>query len=124
MKYQYDAKYPLFLGNSALRQPPRLSDNLISLTQNQAAGKCDSDEFPGWKTLWEHSHARRIHLRGRASQGIRKKPPCPRGAFPAQEDIMERLLLKIARQLNGLDEASLMALWPQYLQRVQDFDGS
>ena len=37
---------------------------------------------------------------------------------------MERLLLKIARQLNGLDEASLMALWPQYLQRVQDFDGS
>ena len=37
---------------------------------------------------------------------------------------MERLLLKIARQLNGLDEASLMALWPQYLERVQQFDGS
>ena len=37
---------------------------------------------------------------------------------------MEKLLLKIARQLNGLDEASLMALWPQYLERVQDFDGS
>ena len=37
---------------------------------------------------------------------------------------MERLLLKIARQLNGLDEASLMALWPQYLRRVQEFDGS
>ena len=37
---------------------------------------------------------------------------------------MERLLLKIARQLNGLDEASLMALWPQYLERVHDFDGS
>ena len=37
---------------------------------------------------------------------------------------MERLLLKIARQLNGMDEASLMALWPQYLRRVQEFDGS
>ncbi len=37
---------------------------------------------------------------------------------------MERMLLKIARQLNGMDEASLMALWPQYLQKVQEFDGS
>ncbi|MBQ4616272.1 MAG: hypothetical protein IJB29_06155 [Mailhella sp.] len=37
---------------------------------------------------------------------------------------MEKLLLKIARQLNGLDEASLMALWPQYMSRVQNFDGS
>lgn len=37
---------------------------------------------------------------------------------------MERMLQKIARQLNGMDEASLMALWPQYLQRVQEFDGS
>ena len=37
---------------------------------------------------------------------------------------MEKLLLKIARQLNGLDEASLMALWPKYLSRVQEFDGS
>ena len=37
---------------------------------------------------------------------------------------MEKILLKMARQLNGLDEASLMALWNRYLQRVQDFDGS
>ena len=37
---------------------------------------------------------------------------------------MEHMLLKIARQLNAMDEASLMALWNKYLQRVQDFDAS
>ena len=37
---------------------------------------------------------------------------------------MEKILLKMARQLNGLDEASLMGLWNRYMQRVQDFDGS
>lgn len=37
---------------------------------------------------------------------------------------MEKILLKMARQLNALDEASLMALWDRYLTRVQDFDGS
>ena len=37
---------------------------------------------------------------------------------------MEKMLLKMARQLNGMDEASLMALWPQYLERVHYFDGS
>ncbi len=37
---------------------------------------------------------------------------------------MEKMLLKMARQLNAMDEASLMALWNKYLQRVQDFDGS
>ena len=37
---------------------------------------------------------------------------------------MENMLLKMARQLNAMDEASLMALWNKYLQRVQDFDGS
>ena len=37
---------------------------------------------------------------------------------------MEKILLKMARQLNGLDEASLMALWNKYMERVQDFDGS
>ena len=34
------------------------------------------------------------------------------------------MLLKMARQLNAMDEASLMALWNKYLQRVQDFDAS
>lgn len=37
---------------------------------------------------------------------------------------MEKMLLKMARQLNGMDEASLMALWPQYMTRAQQFDGS
>ena len=37
---------------------------------------------------------------------------------------MEKMLLKIARQLNAMDEASLMALWNKYLQRVQDFGAS
>lgn len=37
---------------------------------------------------------------------------------------MEKMLLKMARQLNAMDEASLMALWGTYLQRVQNFDGS
>ena len=37
---------------------------------------------------------------------------------------METMLLKMARQLNAMDEASLMALWNKYLQRVQDFDAS
>lgn len=37
---------------------------------------------------------------------------------------MEKMLLKMARQLNAMDEASLMGLWNKYLQRVQDFDAS
>mgnify|MGYP000017996423 FL=1 len=37
---------------------------------------------------------------------------------------MEKMLLKMAHQLNAMDEASLMALWNKYLQRVQDFDAS
>lgn len=40
------------------------------------------------------------------------------------EDTMEKMLLKMARQLNAMDEASLMGLWNKYLQRVQDFDAS
>lgn len=37
---------------------------------------------------------------------------------------MENMLRKMARQLNGMDEASLMALWPKYMTRAQQFDGS
>ena len=37
---------------------------------------------------------------------------------------MEKMLLKMARQLNAMDEASLMALWNKYLTRVQNFDAS
>ena len=37
---------------------------------------------------------------------------------------MEHMLLKMARQLNAMDEASLMALWDKYVRRVQDFDAS
>ena len=37
---------------------------------------------------------------------------------------MEKMLLKMARQLNSMDEASLMALWNRYMERVQDFDAS
>lgn len=35
---------------------------------------------------------------------------------------MEQLLLKLARQLDALDEASLMALWNQYAARVSRFE--
>jgi len=37
---------------------------------------------------------------------------------------MEKMLLRMAHQLNAMDEASLMSLWDTYLAKVQDFDGS
>ena len=37
---------------------------------------------------------------------------------------METMLLKMARQLNAMDEASLMSLWDKYMAKVQYFDGS
>ena len=37
---------------------------------------------------------------------------------------MEKFLLKMARQLNGLDEASLMSLWDKYSALVQRFEPS
>lgn len=37
---------------------------------------------------------------------------------------MEKLLLKLARQLNSLDEASLMSLWEKYAAKTQDFEPS
>ena len=37
---------------------------------------------------------------------------------------MEKLLLKLARQLNSLDEASLMSLWDKYAAEVQHFEPS
>ena len=37
---------------------------------------------------------------------------------------MEKMLLKMARQLNAMDEASLMALWDKYKANVRQFDGS
>ncbi len=37
---------------------------------------------------------------------------------------MEKMLLKMARQLNAMDEASLMALWDKYMANVRHFDGS
>ncbi len=35
---------------------------------------------------------------------------------------MEQLLLKLARQLDALDEASLMALWDDYANKVNRFE--
>ncbi len=35
---------------------------------------------------------------------------------------MEHLLLKLARQLDALDEASLMALWDSYAEKVHRFE--
>ncbi len=35
---------------------------------------------------------------------------------------MEQLLIKIARQLDAVDEASLMALWDIYAEKVQRFE--
>ncbi len=37
---------------------------------------------------------------------------------------MEQMLLKMARWLNAMDEASLMNLWDKYVQRVKEFDAS
>lgn len=35
---------------------------------------------------------------------------------------MERILLKMAAQLNALDEASLMALWERFAEQVENFE--
>lgn len=37
---------------------------------------------------------------------------------------MEQLLLKLARQLDAMDEASLMALWDKYAHTVNQFEPS
>lgn len=37
---------------------------------------------------------------------------------------MERMLLKIAHQLNAYDEASLMSLWDKYAEIVEGFEPS
>ena len=37
---------------------------------------------------------------------------------------MENLLIRLAEQLDGLDEASLMALWPKYAQLAYEFQGT
>ena len=37
---------------------------------------------------------------------------------------MEQMLLKMARQLDALDEASLMGLWEKYMQIVSRFEPS
>lgn len=37
---------------------------------------------------------------------------------------MERMLEKMARQLNAYDEASLMQLWQQYAARANEFEPS
>ena len=37
---------------------------------------------------------------------------------------MERMLRKMAQQLGGYDEASLMALWDRYAAQVDDFEPS
>ncbi len=37
---------------------------------------------------------------------------------------MERMLLKMARQLNAYDEASLMSLWEKYATVVENFEPS
>lgn len=37
---------------------------------------------------------------------------------------LERVLLKIAKQINALDEASLMALWEKYAAQVARFEPS
>lgn len=35
---------------------------------------------------------------------------------------MEQVLLKLARQLDSIDEASLLVLWEEYVQRVTKFE--
>lgn len=38
------------------------------------------------------------------------------------ESYMEKALLKIARQINAFDEASLMSLWEKYAEQVAHFE--
>lgn len=38
------------------------------------------------------------------------------------ESYMEKALLKLARQINAFDEASLMSLWEKYAERVRQFE--
>jgi len=38
------------------------------------------------------------------------------------ESYMEKALLKIARQINAFDEASLMSLWEKYAEKVAHFE--
>ncbi|WP_207260365.1 hypothetical protein [Desulfovibrio sp. Huiquan2017] len=38
------------------------------------------------------------------------------------ESYMEKALLKLARQLNAYDEASLMSLWEKYAEKVRHFE--
>jgi len=37
---------------------------------------------------------------------------------------MEKVLIKLARQLNAFDEASIMSLWEKYAEKVQHFEPS
>ena len=38
------------------------------------------------------------------------------------ESYMEKALLKLARQMNAFDEASLMSLWEKYAEQVANFE--
>lgn len=38
------------------------------------------------------------------------------------ETYMEKALIKLARQINAFDEASLMSLWEKYAERVRQFE--
>ena len=38
------------------------------------------------------------------------------------ESYMEKALLKLARQINAYDEASLMSLWEKYAEKVRHFE--
>jgi len=38
------------------------------------------------------------------------------------ESYMEKALVKLARQLNAYDEASLMSLWEKYAEKVRHFE--
>lgn len=38
------------------------------------------------------------------------------------ESYMEKALVKLARQLNAYDEASLMSLWEKYAEKVRQFE--
>ncbi len=38
------------------------------------------------------------------------------------ESYMEKALLKLARQINAFDEASLMSLWEKYSEKVRHFE--
>ena len=80
---------------------------------------------PGCRPL-SPAAARRRRMLGIGNNSATVGPGAdgPPGLFFLSRSFMEQLLLKLARQLDAMDEASLMSLWDKYAQTVQRFEPS